>query len=136
VRREGDFTARVKQQALKRSRGHCEGCGLYLGNELPRAYDHKKPLWLWLEEDRHKAGDLNNCQVLGVRCCHIPKTGDEAGVRAKTDRIRRKHNGQPQQKRRKIPSRGFDSQWRRRMDGKVERRHDTTGSDPEGEQDV
>lgn len=134
MRREGDFSVTVKQQALKRSRGHCEGCGIYLGNELPRAYDHIKPLWLWPPEEVHRAGDLFNCQVLGVRCCHIPKTNEEAGTRAKTNRIRRKHNGLPQQKKRAIPSRGFDRKWRKKLNGKVERRHDTETSPEVGDE--
>lgn len=125
--RLGDFDTKTRQQARKRSLGYCE-CGLVCGKTYigdgPSHADHIKPIWLWDltdPEQLKQCKSLANCQIVCVKC-HSLKTGKEAGVRAKTDRIRRKHNGLPQQKKRKLQSKGFDKTMRKRMNGKVERK--------------
>ncbi len=139
--RLGDFDTKTRQQAKKRSRGYCEGrlvCeGIYIVN-TPLHCDHIKPIWLWDLADLEQlkqCKSLSNCQVL-CAACHALKTGGEAGVRAKNNRVRAKHNGQPQRKKRKIPSRGFDSQWRKKLNGEAVRRHDFKGSSEAEEDDV
>jgi 5-methylcytosine-specific restriction protein A len=100
MRRE--FSKATREAALKRADGKCEGCGLPLRRGR-FAYDHIKATG-WLEGDN----SLENCQILctGPNSCHEKKTSEEAGQRAKGNRIIAKEAGitVPRQK---IANRGF-----------------------------
>ena len=80
-----EFPAKVKEQALERSGGFCEGCGLPLQRGR-MTFDHRIPDWIG------GPNSLENCQVLGW-CCDKPKTAKDQGTIAKVKRIRRRENG-------------------------------------------
>jgi 5-methylcytosine-specific restriction endonuclease McrA len=96
--------------------------GVYIG-ESSSHVDHRKPIWLWNLDDPEqlrKCKSIENAQRL-CEPCHKHKTGDEAGVRAKCDRIRAKHTGQPQKKRKPFPG-GKGDRYKRLMNGRTVRR--------------
>lgn len=68
--------------------GICRICGLKIHAERGEQFqiDHEKPLWLG------GADTEENMRPLHVDC-HSRKTGEEAGTRSKTDRVREKHLG-------------------------------------------
>lgn len=102
----------VKREAAVQQTGLCP-CGLVLtGNcEL----DHIVPLGLGGDND------LDNL-CWRHRACHTYKTRADIAAIAKAERIRRKRDGSWKKKGPKLQSRGFDSRFRKRLDGKVERR--------------
>lgn len=71
-----EFTKSVYRQIVKRAfdpaRGFvCEGCGLVLGKK-PYHIDHTIPDALVLDKSRPLTAD--DGKLLGVECCHGPKT--------------------------------------------------------------
>lgn len=111
MRRE--FTNKTKLAAWERCGGKCEKCKskLFAGNSPE--YDHIVPCAL--------GGDnsLDNCQVLGRKCCHKPKSAIDIKMTRKSDRQRKAHLGI------KPPSRFQTSRqgpFKRRLDGTVVRR--------------
>ena len=90
-----EFTKGVYAQIVKRATnaaGHvqCEGCGLVLGKR-PYHVDHTKPDGLELDKSRKlTAGDG---KLLGVECCHAPKTKIDAGNIAEAKAREAKHLG-------------------------------------------
>lgn len=115
-----EFSASTRREAWRRSGGRCEwpGCGFLLDGKISH-YDHIKPIWLWSEDERHNASRPKNCQVL-CPFHHSMKTGEEALVRAKANRltdreanIRRPRQPMPGSRR---------SDWKRLMDGRLVRR--------------
>lgn len=101
-----EFTRDVKAQIVKRAMlpsGEiaCEGCGLILGKK-PYHVDHTKPDALEVDKSRKLTAD--DGKLLGVECCHAPKTKADVAVISKAKRTEAKHLGiaRPKQK---IPSR-------------------------------
>lgn len=89
-KRKGGFPAAVRQQAWERCGGVCEGkgCGQALGPSNPPNFDHIHPKALGGSDT------LDNCQVLGAKCCHSDKTHNEDRPKiSKADRLFKKHNG-------------------------------------------
>jgi|SRR5215510_8311170 len=80
-----EFSAKTKEQAYRRSGGHCECCGVQLatGNI---AYDHRIANALTGEPS------LENCQCL-CRACHAAKTRLDVAHIAKAKRRERRHIG-------------------------------------------
>lgn len=61
----------------------CEGCGLRLGKK-DFQYDHTFPEWLRVaSKEQREAIKPGDVKLLGVECCHKPKTAIEAGERSK-----------------------------------------------------
>ena len=83
-----EFPQSVKNAALKRSQGRCEGiinragerCPMLLNPANPAEFDHKIEAW------EGGNASLDNCQVLGKKCCHVVKTAVNKTRRAKADR--------------------------------------------------
>jgi hypothetical protein len=105
----------IKLEVWKRAGGQtkagvsCEGCGLRLGKKK-FDYDHTKPEWLQTatraEREKLTAKDV---KLLGVECCHKPKTAIEAGERAKDYAVMEKEaRVRPRSKRGFRGWRGFD----------------------------
>ena len=101
---------------LRRQQLRCAcGCNVKLTRKEGYQFDHGASLGL---------GGLDSPDNLhALRTpCHAKKTRREAAMRAKADRQRKAHLGQKKRRGRKMQSRGFDTRWRRRMDGTVEAR--------------
>jgi hypothetical protein len=93
IRRE--FTKAVYAQIVKRALHPkhgicCEGCGLVLGAK-PYHVDHTVPDALQVD----KSGKLTaeDGKLLGVDCCHKPKTVIDQGVIAKAKRVEESYLG-------------------------------------------
>lgn len=99
--RELEFSAKVRDQAIRRANGHCENkaCGLPFGNKRPEV-DHILPCALGGKPV------LANAQVLCAACHKAKTANDVRGIR-KADRVRKANNG-AKQTARPLKSRGFD----------------------------
>jgi hypothetical protein len=90
----------------------CEGCSLVLGLK-PYEIDHI------LEEelvvDKSKPLTIEDGQLLGVGCCHKPKTAERIRMIRKSDRVRDRHT-RASKKPSRMPG-GRDSNIKIRMDG-------------------
>lgn len=110
-----EFSAKVKDQAFKRSKGACEGCGrkLFTGDIN---YDHVNADGLTGEPV------LGNCAVL-CRSCHDLKTRtQDVPAIAQAKRRERAHLGiKRKPKGRPMPG-GRNSPWRKKINGEVVRR--------------
>ena len=116
-----EFSKAVLRAALARADGRCEGL-LTDGGRCPCAlqvgrfhYDHIIPAAL--TED----ASLENCQVL-CRPCHAAKTVVDVGVIARVRRMRDRHMGIVDPRRRPLPG-GRASPYKRLIGGRVIRRH-------------
>lgn len=83
-----EFTKTVYAQIVKRALHPkhgicCEGCGLVLGRK-PYHIDHTIPDALQVDKSRKLTVD--DGKLLGVDCCHKPKTVEDQGVIAKAKR--------------------------------------------------
>lgn len=90
-----EFTASVYAQIVKRAMlptGEiaCEGCGLVLGKR-PYHVDHTKPDGL--EVDKSRKLTAEDGKLLGVECCHAPKTKQDVADIAEAKRREAKHLG-------------------------------------------
>lgn len=90
-----EFTATVYAQIVKRAMlptGEiaCEGCGLVLGKR-PYHVDHTKPDGLEIDKSRKLTAD--DGKLLGVECCHAPKTKQDVADIAEAKRREAKHLG-------------------------------------------
>ena len=90
-----EFTASVYAQIVKRAMlptGEiaCEGCGLVLGKR-PYHVDHTKPDGLEIDKFRKLTAD--DGKLLGVECCHAPKTKQDVADIAEAKRREAKHLG-------------------------------------------
>lgn len=112
MRRE--FPQHVRKAVWQRCEGRCEKCGTPFSASNPVEYDHITECAL--------DGDntIENCQALGVKCCHKPKTAADASKRAKADRCARAAAGLKRVSRPMPGSKA--SGWRKKMNGEVERR--------------
>jgi len=109
-----EFSKVTRREAWRSSGGRCQwpGCGMLLGGKVSH-YDHETPVSM--------GGDnsLRNCQVL-CQFHHTEKTGAEAPVRAKADRLT---DREANIKRPRQPMPGSRrSDWKRLMDGRLVRR--------------
>lgn len=107
--KRNEFPDSVRIAAWERCGGICEcGCGKPIHTRAE--YDHIIP------SANGGPATLENCQVLREKC-HDKKTRevDRPSI-DKSKRIREKRMGL------RAKSRGFDTRWRKRMDGTVERR--------------
>jgi hypothetical protein len=100
-----EFTKAVYAQIVKRAmqpNGEiaCEGCGLILGKKLYHV-DHTIADGLQIDKSRKLTAD--DGKLLGVECCHKPKTAVDVAVIAEAKRREAKYLGikRPKQK---IPS--------------------------------
>lgn len=90
-----EFTKTVYMQIVKRAMlpsGEiaCEGCGLILGKKRYHV-DHTVPDALQIDKTRKlTAGDG---KLLGVECCHKPKTADDVAVIAEAKRREERYLG-------------------------------------------
>lgn len=101
-----EFTKTVYAQIVRRAmlpNGEiaCEGCGLILGKK-PYHVDHTKPDGL--EIDKSRKLTAADGKLLGVECCHKPKTAVDVAVIAKAKRNEARHLG-IKRATQKIPSR-------------------------------
>lgn len=90
-----EFTASVYAQIVKRAMlptGEiaCEGCGLVLGKR-PYHVDHTKADGLEIDKSRKLTAD--DGKLLGVECCHAPKTKQDVADIAEAKRREAKHLG-------------------------------------------
>lgn len=115
-----EFSKAVLRSALARAEGRCEG-RLADGGRCPCAlqtgrfhYDHIVPAAL--TED----ASIDNCQVL-CRPCHAAKTVTDVGAIARVRRVRDRHAGIADPRRRSLPG-GRASPFKRLIGGGVVRR--------------
>jgi hypothetical protein len=80
----------------------CEGCGLILGKKSYHV-DHTIPDALFLDKSRKLTVD--DGKLLGVECCHGPKTKVDVANIAEAKRREAKHFGMKTRHKAKIPSR-------------------------------
>jgi len=90
-----EFTKKVYMQIVKRAmlpNGEiaCEGCGLILGKKKYHV-DHTIPDALQIDKSRKLTAD--DGKLLGVECCHKPKTAEDVAVIAEAKRREDKHLG-------------------------------------------
>ncbi|MBX5206735.1 hypothetical protein [Rhizobium sp. NZLR11] len=88
----------------------CEGCGLVLGKK-PWHVDHTIPDGLQI--DKSAKLTVDDGKLLGVECCHTPKTAIDVKRIAKAKRVEKNYLGI------KKPSCGFNKRFRRKFDGTV-----------------
>lgn len=101
-----EFTPTVYAQIVKRAMlpsGEiaCEGCGLILGKK-PYHVDHTKPDAMEIDKSRKLTPE--DGKLLGVECCHAPKTKQDVAVIAEAKRREAKHLGFRKPKKQRIPS--------------------------------
>lgn len=90
-----EFTKTVYMQIVKRALHPkhgicCEGCGLVLGAK-PYHVDHTVPDALRIDKTRKLTAD--DGKLLGVECCHKPKTADDVAVIAEAKRREERYLG-------------------------------------------
>ena len=98
-----EFSKAVYTQIVKRAfdekRGFvCEGCGLVLGKKRWHV-DHTIADGLHIDKSKPLTADEG--QLLGVECCHTPKTKNDVRIIAKAKRVEGNYLGI------KTKSRGF-----------------------------
>ena len=93
ARREFSKTvyAEIVKRALHPKHGICcEGCGLVLGSK-PYHVDHTKPDGMEVDKSRKLTAD--DGKLLGVECCHAPKTKQDVADIAKAKRREARYLG-------------------------------------------
>ncbi|MEQ8226690.1 MAG: hypothetical protein RIA64_01290 [Rhodospirillales bacterium] len=109
---------RVYLGILKRQRLICAcGCGVKITRAEGFQFDHGCPIWAG-------GGDTPEDIQAFRDPCHKAKTAAEATMRAKADRIRAKSAGDTgprggKRRKAKIQSRGFDSRFKKKLNGEV-----------------
>jgi 5-methylcytosine-specific restriction protein A len=94
--------------------GKCQGCGLDLSDQAWDA-DHVVALINWAGEGH--GNTETNLQVLGLKCCHRPKTKQDMKIKWQTSRKVRHHAGI---KRTRYPVPGSrQSNMKKCLDGRV-----------------
>ncbi len=94
----------VKRAMLPSGEIACEGCGLILGKK-PYHVDHTKPDAM--EIDKSRKLTPADGKLLGVECCHAPKTKQDVAVIAEAKRREAKHLGFRKPKKQPIRSAPF-----------------------------
>lgn len=97
------YTQIVKRAMLPNGEIACEGCGLILGKKKYHV-DHTIPDALQIDKSRKLTAD--DGKLLGVECCHKPKTVEDVAVIAEAKRREEKHLGIKRPKK-TIKSAGF-----------------------------
>jgi len=101
-----EFTKSTKLAAWSRCNGFCEECRMKIIG-IPE-YDHICP------DALYGRNDLENCQVLCVKCHKLKTAEQDVPQIAKADRLREKSQGVRTKTKRKWPKRSFPSQnWNR-----------------------
>lgn len=95
----------------------CEGCGLRLGKK-PYQVDHT--LAEEFVTDKSKPLTIEDGRLLGVDCCHKPKTANDIRMIRKADRARDKNTGAMKRRSRFQTSRS--GQYKQKIGGEVVRR--------------
>ena len=111
-----EFSKAVKAQRFAHCGGRCEKCGDKL---FYVEYDHDLPAGL------NGGATFENCRCL-CRECHYLKTHGKEGdryVMRKADRVRAKHTG-TRQKSKAVMAGTRRSRWKKKLNGKTERRDD------------
>ncbi len=90
-----EFTKAVYAQIVKRAMLEsgeiaCEGCGLILGKKVYHV-DHTVADGLQVDKSRKLTAD--DGKLLGVECCHKPKTKADVKVIAKAKRVEESYLG-------------------------------------------
>lgn len=112
------FPPKIIRLAKKRAKGVCEGCAMPTGPSNPPEVHHKDATW---KRGGKPDQSLENALVLGQKCCHRAISIQDARIRAAADRQSRTLLGGKKSK--YPPMAGTKrSGWRKRMDGRVERR--------------
>lgn len=96
-----DVYAQIVHRAMRGGEICCEGCGLVLGKK-PYHVDHTKPDAL--EVDKRRKLTAEDGRLLGVECCHAPKTKQDVKVIAEAKRREARYLGLPKANKRPIPS--------------------------------
>ncbi len=114
-----EFPKRVKAQILKRAmndagRVVCEGCGLVLGKKL---YEIDHTLAEALVVDKTAELTAADGKLLGLECCHKPKSADDVRRIRKADRQGYRDAGLTRSRNPMPGSRG--TRFKKRMDGSV-----------------
>lgn len=91
----------VRRAMLPTGEIACEGCGLILGKKKYHV-DHTIPDALFLDKKRKLTAD--DGKLLGVECCHAPKTKIDVAVIAEAKRREARNLGFERRKQ-KIPTR-------------------------------
>jgi hypothetical protein len=120
-----EFTKAVQAQIVHRATnpaGHvsCEGCGLVLGKR-PYHIDHTIADALIVQKRTLTADDG---KLLGVECCHAPKTKQDVKVIAEAKRREARDLGLKTKPKQKIPSRPKEPKLLTKV---VPRAHDIFG---------
>lgn len=115
-----EFTPMVYAEIVRRATDErlgvvCEGCSLVLSGK-PYHVDHTIPDALLLDKKRKLTAA--DGKLLGVECCHTPKTKDDVSNIARAKRRERKHRNHERRK-----SSLCHPDFKRRMDGVVVNRH-------------
>ena len=113
-----EFSRSVKAQIVHRAMNAdgqivCEGCGLVLGKK-PYHIDHTDPDAMQIDKSGKLTAD--DGKLLGVDCCHKPKTKIDVKNIAKAKRREAKHLGFNRNS--SFPG-GRGSKWKRKVDGTV-----------------
>ena len=83
--------AQIVKRALHPQHGIiCEGCGMVLGSK-PYHVDHTKPDGMEVDKSRKLTAD--DGKLLGVECCHAPKTKQDVADIAKAKRREARYLG-------------------------------------------
>lgn len=93
--------AQIVHRAMVGGQIHCEGCGQALGKKKYNV-DHTKPDGLEIDKSRKLTPD--DGKLLGVECCHAPKTKIDVAVIAEAKRREAKDLGIKTRVKAKIPS--------------------------------
>jgi len=96
--------AQIVHRAIVDGQIVCEGCGLFLGKK-PYHVDHTRADGL--EVDKTRKLTAADGKLLGVECCHKPKTKIDVGLIAEAKRIEAKHLGMTTRKPTPIKSAPF-----------------------------
>lgn len=116
-----EFSRTVKFEIIRRAQVSgqitCEGCGLVLGAKRFEI-DHTIPDALAVDKSRPLTAA--DGKLLGLDCCHKPKTAVDVGVIAKTKRVAARHLGLGKPS--TFPG-GRNSPWKMKIGGRPERRY-------------
>jgi 5-methylcytosine-specific restriction protein A len=91
-----EFSATTKKAALKRAKGHCEGCAQPL-RDGHFHFDHDQP------DGLSGQPTLENCRVLCLPC-HKAKTREDVARMTKADNQRKSHQGLKPPPKAKLPT--------------------------------
>jgi 5-methylcytosine-specific restriction protein A len=93
--------------------GKCQGCGLDLSDQAWDA-DHVTALINWVPTTEKPHGNReSNLQVLGLKCCHRPKTKEDLKIKWRTSRYVRSHTGIKKRTTRHIVPGSKRSPWKK-----------------------